>query len=129
MAEGPPIRYVVVCRGPNCRHNGGVPLRKRLAALLRDERSVRVIGYSCFGQCDHGPNVAFYPAGVWYGGLQAADADTVARHAQGLETLRQAPLRLPSAERQEHLTSIGELVVTLERDLERRAKRPWWWPF
>ena len=53
--------YVVVCRGPNCRARGALPLRKRLVELLRHDADVRLLGYSCFGQCDDGPNVASTP--------------------------------------------------------------------
>jgi NADH-quinone oxidoreductase subunit F len=123
-----PVCYVVVCRGPNCRERGGLPLRKRLVALLRGEPGVRLVGYACFGQCDLGPNVAFYPQGTWYGGLSAADAaERVAGHAMGAEPMDVPPLSLPEPERSEHLQNIAELVRTLERD--RQRGRRWWWPF
>lgn len=121
--------YVVVCRGPNCRARGALPLRRRLVRLLKHEPSVQLIGYSCFGQCDFGPNVAFYPPGVWYGGLsQPADAERVARHATGVEPMQQPPLQLRADEQPCHLRNIEELVRTLERDRVRRHRR-WWWPF
>jgi (2Fe-2S) ferredoxin len=120
--------YVVVCRGPNCRARGGMPLRKRLSTLLKDEPSTQLIGYACFGQCDRGPNVAFYPEATWYGDLcHPDDADRVARHAVTGEPLPETPLALPSPERDEHLRNIAELVRTLERD--RARPRRWWWPF
>lgn len=120
--------YVVVCRGPNCRARGALPLRKRLHDLLKQDASVRLLGYSCFGQCDHGPNVAFYPEGTFYGHLNAgSDADRVVHHAHNEQRIEDEPLRLPECEREQHLSNIGELVKTLERD---RARRPrWWWPF
>ncbi len=122
--------YVVVCRGPNCRERGGMPLRHRLVALLRREPSASLLGYACFGQCDYGPNVAFYPEGAWYGGLDTSDAaDRVLRHATGVQALAGPPLRLPEVERREHLANIAELVMTIERDAARRARRRWWWPF
>jgi (2Fe-2S) ferredoxin len=103
-------------------------LRKRLVALLRGEPGVRLVGYACFGQCDLGPNVAFYPQGTWYGGLSAADAaERVAGHAMGAEPMDVPPLSLPEPERSEHLQNIAELVRTLERD--RQRGRRWWWPF
>jgi (2Fe-2S) ferredoxin len=121
--------YVVVCRGPNCRERGALPLRRQLQRLLHRESSTQVLGYACFGQCDFGPNVAFYPEGLWFGGLATADAaERVARHAAGLESL-EAPLLLPEVEKQEHLANIAELVTTIERDRARRHSRPWWWPF
>src|SRR5712692_3906477 len=74
--------YIVVCRGPNCRERGGLGLRKRLAALLKGDERARLVGYNCFGQCDFGPNLAFYPEAAWYGGLiEAGDAERVIEHA------------------------------------------------
>jgi (2Fe-2S) ferredoxin len=105
-----------------------LPLRKRLHALLKRDTSVHLLGYSCFGQCDFGPNVAFYPEGTFYGHLSAADdAGRVVRHASQQQALADAPLCLPEGERDEHLRNIGELVRTLERDRTRRPR--WWWPF
>ena len=121
--------YVVVCRGPHCRARGALPLRKRLVRLLSRSRDVQLVGYACFGQCELGPNVAFYPEGVWYGHLaRADDADRVVRHATLGEALPDQPLMLPENERAEHLRNIDELVRTLERDAARPHRRRWW-PF
>ena len=120
--------YVVVCRGPNCRARGALPLRHRLVKLLRHDADVQLLGYACFGQCELGPNVAFYPPGEWYGALcQPDDAQRVVDHAHGVRRMGQAPLRLAEAEQTEHLRNIGELVRTVERD--RGRPRHWWWPF
>ena len=74
--------YIVVCRGPNCRERGGLGLRRRLTALLKGEQRASLVGYNCFGQCDFGPNLAFYPEGAWYGGLIDADAaERAVKHA------------------------------------------------
>jgi (2Fe-2S) ferredoxin len=130
MVQDHVCRYVVVCRGPNCRERGAIPLRKKLHQLLRDEPATQLLGYACFGQCDYGPNVAFYPEGAWYGGLTDVDAaERVVRHATGIQPLDGLPLVLPDHERQEHLANMAELVSTLERDRARRRARPWWWPF
>jgi (2Fe-2S) ferredoxin len=87
-----------------------------------------VEGYACFGQCDFGPNVAFYPEGAFFGGLSDPnDAEWVVRHAVATHPLERAPLTLPEPERVEHLRNIGELISTLERD--RAQRRHWWWPF
>jgi len=123
--------YVVVCRGPNCREQGGLGLRKRLRQLLgRNDVSVRLVGYSCFGQCDNGPNVVFFPSDEWRGKLRADDAAAVLEYAR---VGGSAPGRLlePSAdERAQHLANIGELVATVERDRAARSRaRRWWWPF
>jgi (2Fe-2S) ferredoxin len=89
---------------------------------------VRLLGYSCFGQCDHGPNVVFYPEGSFYGHLSGdGDADRVVDHATKKGALGESPLCLPEDERQEHLRNIAELVRTLERDRVRKPR--WWWPF
>jgi (2Fe-2S) ferredoxin len=120
--------YVVVCRGPNCRARGGLQLRKDLVRLLKHHPSTTLIGYACFGQCDHGPNVAFLPEGDFYGSLNQPDsAERVMRHATIGEPMPTPPLSLPEAERTEHLRNIGDLVRTLERD--RARPRRWWWPF
>jgi (2Fe-2S) ferredoxin len=100
-----------------------------LVALVRREPSVRLVGYACFGQCDFGPNVAFFPEGVWYGGLSAADAaDQVVRHATGARALEATPLSLPEPERTQHTKNILELIQMLERDRQRKNHH-WWWPF
>lgn len=119
--------YVVVCRGPNCRARGAMPLRKRLVKLLKHDADVQLIGYACFGQCDHGPNVAFYPPGEWYGSLCAPDdAERVVQHAKQGAPLDK-PLRLPDDERAQHLRNIKDLIATVERD--RARPHHWWWPF
>jgi (2Fe-2S) ferredoxin len=128
VVDGAQARYVVVCRGPHCRERGALPLRKRLVELLRGEPSTRLVGYQCFGQCDFGPNVAFFPEGEWFGGLIAGTAaERVVEHATLGQPLDAIPLTLPEPERSEHLRNIGELVSTLERD--RLRGRRWWWPF
>jgi (2Fe-2S) ferredoxin len=101
-----------------------MPLRQRLVQLLRGQTRPRLVGYACFGQCELGPNVAFYPEGVWYGGLtRPEDAERVVEHALGGRRLSQPPLLLPEPERHAHLANIAELVATLERD---RQRGPWW---
>jgi (2Fe-2S) ferredoxin len=106
-----------------------MPLRKRLVKLLKNDADVHLIGYACFGQCDSGPNVAFYPPGEWYGGLSAkGDAERVVQHAQQKHCAPLGtPLRLPDGERVEHLRNIEDLIATVERD--RARPRRWWWPF
>ena len=120
------MSYVVACRGPHCRERGSLALRKRLVAFLRGQASTRLIGYACFGQCDFGPNVVFYPEGTWYGGL---DAERIVKHAVTGEPLDAEPLAVPEAERAEHLRNIGELIGTLERDRAAGHRWPGWWPF
>jgi (2Fe-2S) ferredoxin len=122
-------RYIVVCRGPNCRERGGRGLRQRLVTLLKGDQRARLVGYNCFGQCDFGPNVAFYPEGSWYGGLsRVGDAERVVAHTTSGLPMASPPLVLPELERIEHLKNIADLVGTIERDLSRRQHRRWW-PF
>jgi len=105
-----------------------MPLRQRLVRLVKDDPNLHLVGYSCFGQCDYGPNVAFYPPGEWFGALSGPDdAERVICHARGSQALAREPLVLPETERAEHLRNIEELVRTRERD--RARPRRWWWPF
>jgi (2Fe-2S) ferredoxin len=128
VVQAVPTSYIVVCRGPNCRERGGLGLRKRLVQLLKGEPRARLVGYACFGQCDYGPNVAFYPEGAWYGHLiDAGDPERVVKHATCGQPIQAAPLALPELERTEHLKNIADLITTIERDQARR--HPWWWPF
>ena len=121
-------RYVVVCRGPHCRERGSLPLRRRLVELLRGRDDVSLVGYACFGQCERGPNVAFYPEGEWYGGLDAAgDAELVVEHALQGCAMQRPQLQLPDVERLDHLRNIAELIGVHKRDSARRSR--WWWPF
>lgn len=130
MVQAVATSYVVVCRGPNCRERGGLRLRQRLVQLLKGQRSARLVGYNCFGQCDFGPNVAFYPEGAWYGGLSRDDdATRIVEHATNGQPMDSRDLTLPEAERAEHLRNIAELVSLIERDRGRGHGQAWWWPF
>ena len=125
-----PSTYVVVCRGPNCRERGGLGLRKRLAQLVRREPEAQLLGYHCFGQCERGPNIVFYPEGVWCGDLSAEDAERVIDHARLGGPLPGKRLELPEHERALHLANVADLVATVERDRARPRRRGrWWWPF
>jgi (2Fe-2S) ferredoxin len=97
--------------------------------VARGQDQVRLLGYACFGQCDDGPNVVFYPAGEWYGGLCQGDAaERVLAHARGEAALPQPPLVLEANERIQHLRNIAELVALDER-ARAAPRRRWWWPF
>lgn len=99
-------------------------------ALLRGQTRLGLVGYACFGQCEHGPNVAIYPEGAWYGGLsRETDAERVVQHATAGRPLEAEQLALPEEERAGHLRNIAELIETLEKDRARRARGPRWWPF
>ena len=121
-------RYVVVCRGPNCRERGSGGLRRRLVALLSGRDDLGLAGYACFDQCERGPNVALFPDGEWFGGLSDADAaDRVVGYAEGAGPPPGPALELPPEQRAAHFQNIADLVATLEAD--RRRPRRWWWPF
>ena len=103
-----------------------MPLRKRLVGLLRGHPTVSLLGYNCFGQCDHGPNVLFMPDEEWYGGLKQADsAERVVAHATTGAPMDRAPLRVPSGERQLHLRNVRELIEALTPPTAE-ARGPWW---
>ncbi|GAC1316226.1 MAG: hypothetical protein NVSMB2_08850 [Chloroflexota bacterium] len=126
----PPNTYVVVCRGPHCRHNGSAPLRKRLAQLLRCQPRAQLVGYNCFGQCDDGPNVAFFPEAEWYGGLRPRDAEQLVAHAVSGTPVDAEHLSLSEADYRRHTRNIKELIDTLERDRASQVgRRHWFWPF
>ena len=38
---------------------------------------VAVEGFYCFGQCEHGPNVRFYPGGTWFREVAKDDVGTI----------------------------------------------------
>jgi (2Fe-2S) ferredoxin len=130
VAQAVATRYVVVCRGPNCRERGGMRLRKRLVQLFKGEAAAQLVGYACFGQCDFGPNVLFFPEGEFYGGFADGDAaERIFGHAVSARPFDRQPLTLPEDERRQHLANVAELVDTLERDRARGRGRRWWWPF
>ncbi len=39
--------------------------------------SVRANHAGCLDQCEHGPTVVIYPAGIWYGGVTIADVPRI----------------------------------------------------
>lgn len=124
-------RYVVVCRGPHCRERGSLPLRARLASLVRGRDDLALVGYNCFGQCELGPNVLYYPEGTWVGGLSEADAAAVIGRAEGRAHECGLPIELPAEERATHLANVAVLIATLEADRQRtqRSGARRWWPF
>ena len=67
---------------PACGMTGGAALLSRIQNLLlaRGATDVLVTPCSCLGPCFDGPNAVVYPDGVWYGGLDEADAPRLADH-------------------------------------------------
>lgn len=105
-----------------------MPLRKRLAALLKGHPAVSLLGYNCFGQCDHGPNVLFMPQEQWYGRLKEPDAaERVVAHAVDEAPMDRPPLPVPSGERDLHLRNVEELIQAVTPPLESSNRR--WWQF
>lgn len=48
-----------------CLSRGAQALFDQLRAETRGHKAIRVNKASCLGQCEHGPVVVRYPAGVW----------------------------------------------------------------
>lgn len=48
--------------------------------LTRKATDVLVTPCGCLGPCFDGPNAVVYPEGVWYAGLEVADAGALASH-------------------------------------------------
>lgn len=82
------MRHLFVCTNqvasgkPACGNRGGAEF---LAAVQRELLSRHASGVivtpcGCLGPCFDGPNAVVYPDGVWYGGLDASDADAIATH-------------------------------------------------
>ena len=74
----PAIRkHVLVCGNVDCAARGSIALITGLRRALRRagrQREIRVTRTSCMGRCGEGPTVAVYPDGVWYRGVDPADA-------------------------------------------------------
>jgi sirohydrochlorin cobaltochelatase len=76
-AHAPLRKHVLVCGNADCADRGSLPLLEHLRQLVRDagrSKDIRVTRTSCMGRCGEGPTVAVYPDGIWYRGVQSADA-------------------------------------------------------
>ncbi|WP_101296974.1 CbiX/SirB N-terminal domain-containing protein [Halegenticoccus soli] len=85
-AHDAPERHVVVCTNRTCADMGSPAVLERLRQAARDSErcDARITRSSCLGRCGDGPMVAVYPDGVWYGGVDAADAERiVSSHLDG----------------------------------------------
>jgi len=82
------MRHLFVCTNvvasgkPACGRRGNVELLARVQQLLvaRGATGALVTACSCLGPCFDGPNAVVYPDGVWYGELDAADAEALVAH-------------------------------------------------
>lgn len=82
------MRHLFVCTNtlasgkPACGNRGGTEL---LAAvqhrlLVLGAFDARATACACLGPCFDGPNAVVYPDAVWYGELEASDAEAIAAH-------------------------------------------------
>jgi len=133
-----PRRYVLVCRGPNCKAQGSVDVRERLRAAIAAakeagaaEPDVVVLPYTCFDLCGRGPNAVVYPDGVWYEALTIDDVDEVARHTLGGAPPLQLIAAVDPSHAEECYRLFDEIIPELEAEERHRLtpKRRSWWPF
>ena len=70
-------------------------LKRELSAHRLTKRgTVRANVAGCLGTCARGVSVVVYPAGVWYGGVQAEDVPAiVAQHLVGGEPVERLRMR------------------------------------
>jgi (2Fe-2S) ferredoxin len=133
-----PRRYLLVCRGPNCKAQGSEDLRERLRAAIAagreastTEPDVVVLAYTCFDRCGRGPNAVVYPDGVWYEALTTDDVEDVARHALGGKPASDLVAAVDASHAEECYRILDETIPELEADEQQRAtpRRRSWWPF
>ena len=82
------MRHLFVCTNtiasgkPACGRRGNVEVLARVQQLLVARGAVGALATACacLGPCFDGPNAVVYPDGVWYGGLDEADAPRLADH-------------------------------------------------
>jgi (2Fe-2S) ferredoxin len=80
-------RHLFVCTNdrssgkPACGARGGAEVLAAVQTLLiRRGSDALATGCACLGPCFDGPNAVVYPDGIWYAGLDAGDAEALARH-------------------------------------------------
>jgi sirohydrochlorin ferrochelatase/(2Fe-2S) ferredoxin len=74
-----PAKHVAVCTNRTCAEAGAPAVLERLRQAARDSDAcdARITRTSCLGRCGDGPMVAVAPDGVWYGDVDADDAERV----------------------------------------------------
>ncbi|MDJ1430568.1 CbiX/SirB N-terminal domain-containing protein [Halostagnicola sp. A-GB9-2] len=74
-----PGKHVAVCTNRTCSEMGSPAVLERLRQEARDSEhcDARITRSSCLGRCGDGPMVAVYPDGIWYGDVDASDADRI----------------------------------------------------
>ena len=67
---------------PACGPRGGdaLAIAVQRELITRGATDILVTPCSCLGPCFDGPNAVVYPDGVWYGGLDVADAPSLVTH-------------------------------------------------
>lgn len=78
--------HVLVCKHKTCRGQGGKRSSKALKRAIKERglgRRVMLTKVKCLDQCGRGPVMVVYPGGVWYGGVDEAQArEIVAEHLE-----------------------------------------------
>jgi sirohydrochlorin ferrochelatase/(2Fe-2S) ferredoxin len=74
-----PDKHVAVCTNQTCAADGAPAVLERLRQAERDSEAcdAHITRSSCLGRCGEGPIVAVSPDGVWYGNIDADDADRI----------------------------------------------------
>ena len=74
-----PDKHVAVCTNQTCAADGAPAVLERLRQAERDSEAcdAHITRSSCLGRCGEGPIVAVSPDGVWYGDVDADDADRI----------------------------------------------------
>ncbi|MFB6301533.1 MAG: CbiX/SirB N-terminal domain-containing protein [Haloferacaceae archaeon] len=74
-----PDKHVAVCTNRTCAADGAPATLERLRQAARDSDAcdARITRTTCLGRCGDGPMVAVAPDGVWYGGVDADDAERI----------------------------------------------------
>jgi (2Fe-2S) ferredoxin len=81
-------RHVFVCQNvrpegaprPSCTSDGKSELFAQLQQFTKAAGlggKVRINKAGCLDQCEHGPTLVVYPEAVWYGHVQAGDAEEI----------------------------------------------------
>ncbi|UPM42813.1 CbiX/SirB N-terminal domain-containing protein [Halocatena salina] len=78
-AHDAPEKHVAVCTNQTCAADGAPAVLERLRQHARDSEAcdTLITRSSCLGRCGEGPMVAVYPDGIWYGGVERADAERI----------------------------------------------------
>lgn len=81
------MRHLFMCTNgvsggkPACGQRGGSEIMAAVQKeLLARGKFARVTSCGCLGPCFDGPNAVVYPDGIWYGGLEVADASALVDH-------------------------------------------------